>query len=121
MTCSGRATRAWANPSDFCETRVMSTDALVRPLPPHVQPKNVVDYDIYGDHRYEAAGDLHEGLNRLAEEVGRGIFWTPHNGGHWFVNDHELIFEAVRNTELFSNTAQTIPPLPEEPKLLPLF
>ena len=99
----------------------MSAQALTRPIPPHIEPKNVVDYDIYNDHRYAAVGDLHEGLNRLAEEVGRGIFWTPHNGGHWFVNDHEMIFEAVRNPEIFSNTAQTIPPLPEEPKLLPLF
>jgi len=71
-------------------------------IPPHIQPKNVLDYDIYGDRRFRATGDLHEGLFKLAEE-GRGIHWTPHNGGHWFINDHELLFQAARDPELFSS------------------
>lgn len=90
-------------------------------VPAHVPTDRVVDYDLYQGQRYAASGDLHEGLYRLAEEHGRGIFWTPHNGGHWFINDYELLFEAARRPELFSSTEMTIPPVPEEPKLIPLF
>lgn len=90
-------------------------------VPPHVAPERVVDFDIYNDRRFAEVGDLHEALYRLGEEVGRGIFWTPRNGGHWFINDRELLFEAARAPEYFSSTAMTIPPMPQEPWLLPLY
>jgi cytochrome P450 len=89
-------------------------------VPPHVAARSVVDYDVYNDHRYADVGDLHGGLHKLAEDYGYGIFWTPHNGGHWLVNDYELIFEAVRRPDIFSNSAMSIPPLQEEPVTLPL-
>jgi cytochrome P450 len=75
-------------------------------IPLHINPGDVVDYDIYGDSRFRATGDLHEGLFKLVEEEGRGIHWTPHNGGHWFINDHELLFQAARDPELFSNNKE---------------
>jgi cytochrome P450 len=97
--------------------------ALTRDIPAHVDPAQVVDFDMFHDHRYREPGGPHAALARLAAEDGRGIFWTPHNGGHWLINDHALLFEAVRMPELFSSTAMTIPPMPAElePKLLPLF
>lgn len=94
---------------------------LANPLPGHIPPDRVVDYDLYQGQRYAESGDLHEGIFRVCEEAGRGIFWTPHNGGHWFINDYELLFEAARQPELFSSTEMTIPPVPEEPKLIPLY
>jgi cytochrome P450 len=75
-------------------------------IPEHIKPADVVDYDIFGDSRFYATGDLHQGLFKLAEEEGRGIHWTPHNGGHWFINDHELLFQAARDPELFSNNKE---------------
>lgn len=78
----------------------MATQASI---PAHVEPRRVVDYDVFGDRRFRETGDLHEGLHKLGEEAGRGIFWTPHNGGHWFINSHELLFEASRNPALFSS------------------
>ena len=48
----------------------------------------------------------------MPPDYGRGIFWTTSNGGHWFINDRELLFEAVRNPGLFSSTAMTIPIIP---------
>ena len=91
-------------------------------IPPHIDPARVVDYDMFADHRYAEEGSLHDGLYRLAEEAGRGMFWTPRNGGHWFITDHELIFEAARKPELFSNQLMSVPPMPPElePKLIPL-
>ena len=93
-----------------------------QPLPPHVDPARVRDYDVFKGYRPDEVTNLHEGLIRLADEQGRGIFWTASNGGHWYINDRELLFQAVRNPGLFSSTAMTIPPLPRdrEPRMLPL-
>ena len=89
--------------------------------PAHIPAARVVDYDVYKGAHLAATDDLHENLHALGEQVGRGIFWSPHNGGHWFINDHELLFEAARQPALFSSTKMTIPPVPEEPRLIPLF
>jgi cytochrome P450 len=91
-------------------------------IPAHVDPGRAVDYNLYRGYRFDEIGDLHEDLFRMGEEVGRGIFWTPHNGGHWLINDHELIFQAVRRPDLFSSSRMTIPPMPAElePRYIPL-
>lgn len=101
----------------------MTTTAatLTRNRPAHIPPSRVVDYDVYRGALPDTASELHEGLYSLGEQYGRGIFWTPHNGGHWFINDFELLFEAARKPELFSSTEMTIPPVPVEPRLIPLF
>lgn len=82
----------------------MATQAALHPSPRvPVDAARVLDYDVFGDRLFEEEGDLHLGLYRLGEECGRGIFWTPHNGGHWLINDYELLFEAVRTPEIFSS------------------
>jgi cytochrome P450 len=70
--------------------------------PAHVPDSLVVDYDVFGDSRFYATGDLHQGLQKLGEE-GRGMFWTTKNGGHWFINSYRLLFDAARDTGLFSS------------------
>jgi len=81
-----------------------------------------VDFDVFNDPRFAAAGDPHGALRLLGEEAGYGIYWTPRNGGHWFINDYDLIFQAARSPELFSSKAITVPALPPElePRLIPL-
>src|SRR6476646_5967770 len=96
-------------------------DVATRSLPAHVRPESVIDYDAYFDRRFAEAGSLHGGIHQLGEEVGYGIFWTPRNGGHWLVNDHALLFDAVRDPALFSSSSMMIPPQPDEPTLIPLF
>jgi cytochrome P450 len=82
----------------------MALHAILNPLPAApLDPARIADYDVFGDRLFEREGDLHLGLYRLGEEFGRGIFWTPHNGGHWLINDYELLFEAVRTPEIFSS------------------
>jgi cytochrome P450 len=97
-------------------------DAEVLERPAHIDPQHAIDYDIFNDPRFAAAGDPHAGLRRLGEEAGYGIYWTPRNGGHWFINDYELIFQAARSPDLFSSKAMTVPPMPAElePRLIPL-
>jgi cytochrome P450 len=97
-------------------------DRGVTERPPHVDPARVIDFDFYGDPRFAASGDPHRAMFRMAEEEGRGIFWTPRNGGHWFINDHAMLFDAVRDWALFSSRALTLPALPEgeEPPVFPI-
>ena len=92
------------------------------PVPVHVGPARVIDFDFYADPRLAADGDIHRAMARMAQEEGRGIFWTPRNGGHWCINSHALLFEAMRDTSLFSSCALTLPPMPDgqEPRVLPI-
>lgn len=94
----------------------------IKERPAHVDPSRVIDFDFYADRRFAEVGDMHQAMNRIAEEEGRGIYWTPRNGGHWFINDFELLFEAARDTGLFSSRALTLPALPEgmEPRVIPV-
>jgi cytochrome P450 len=92
-------------------------------IPPHVDPAHVVDFNVFRDHRLKSDEPPHAAFLRLKAENDHGMLWTPHNGGHWIIANHELLFDAVRNPGLFSSTAMTIPPMPPElePRLLPLF
>jgi cytochrome P450 len=83
-------------------------------IPGHVDPSLVVDFDFFADRRYAEAGHPHDAMRRLRDEVGQGIFWTPRNGGHWFITDHELMFEAARAPEIFSSLDASFPPVPRE-------
>jgi cytochrome P450 len=87
----------------------MASQALQDPLPAApLDVARIADYNVFGDRLFEEEGDLHLGLYRLGEEFGRGIFWTPHNGGHWLINDYELLFEAVRSPEIFSSNNRAV-------------
>ncbi len=97
-----------------------TTDPLLRERPAHVDPARVVDWDVFRDPRYAATPEVHHSLFKFSEERPRGIYWTPRNGGHWLINDHELMFEAMRNPGLFSSTKMTLPPIPDEPCFIPL-
>jgi cytochrome P450 len=114
----------WADVAStrFCRGKSCKMTETYREPPPHIDLNRVIDFDFYSDHRYAKTGDIHRAMFRMAEEEGRGIFWTPRNGGHWCINDHAMLFDAVRDTQLFSSSALTLPPMPEgeEPRVLPI-
>ena len=86
-----------------------------RSVPEHVDPARVIEFNVFADHRYGEHIHPHVALLGLADEIGRGIFWSPYNGGHWVLNSHELIFEAKRTPEIFSNIGvASLPPMPPE-------
>jgi cytochrome P450 len=92
-------------------------------IPANVGADQVFDFDLYADRRFQSADRPGEALSDLTHATGRGIFWTPRYGGHWFVNKHEIITQITRQPEFFSSSAAaSLPPLPpdQEPWLPPL-
>jgi cytochrome P450 len=73
--------------------------------PDHVRADHVVDFDFYKDLSIPEPHDL---IARFAAE--HPVFWTPRNGGHWVLAGHPELFEASRNTEVFSSRDMSIPP-----------
>jgi cytochrome P450 len=47
------------------------------------------------------------------------VFWTPAHGGHWVVTTAAAAIEVLRQPELFSNKYLSIPPNPNQPKMIP--
>jgi cytochrome P450 len=90
--------------------------------PQHIDSANVINYNAYEGYRFDEINNLYEGLHRMGEDEGRGIFWTPRNGGHWFINARELMFQAARDPGLFSSSKMSIPPMPAalEPRFIPM-
>lgn len=94
----------------------MASTQIARP--DHVAADRVVDFDFYRDERYEP-GDPHAGIAKLIAEA-PPVFWTPRNGGHWVLAGHPELFEAVRDTEVFSSAKMGLPPMANEPKQIPI-
>lgn len=83
--------------------------------PTHVSADKVVDFDFYRDLSVAEPHDVIAGL------VARyPVFWTPHNGGHWVLAGHRELFEAVRNTEVFTSQTGGLPPAEREFKQIPI-
>ncbi len=88
----------------------------VRPL--NVPPHLVVDFDIFRLGREGA--DMHATLAAY-QKANPGIFWTPHNGGHWVVTGAADIETMQRDYRRFSHRRVTVPPAPAEiPPAIPL-
>ncbi|MDG2003131.1 MAG: cytochrome P450 [Novosphingobium sp.] len=76
------------------------TAPRIAPQPDHVPDELVYDYDMYND------AALNENApDRLVDIATNAppVFWTPHNGGMWFVTRFRLVTEAGRNWENFSS------------------
>jgi cytochrome P450 len=78
------------------------TDAV--PVPAHVPPAAVYDFDMRFDPGLLA--DPHERVREMLREA-PPVFWTPRNGGRWVVIGYPEIFEAARDTERFSSMYMT--------------
>jgi cytochrome P450 len=92
------------------------TQVFAQPVPGHVPPELVVDFDFY--HGPEVSGDPRVGLAKLHQ--GPDIFYTPRNGGHWVLTRARHAREVLFDTEHFSNDAHFNPRLDENgPRLIP--
>lgn len=70
------------------------------PIPAHVPPELVHDFDMFREPAYIA--EPHDYMIELLRTM-PDVFYTPRNGGHWAVLRHAAVFAASRNTEVFSN------------------
>jgi cytochrome P450 len=97
----------------------------VVPKPAHVPDSLVYDYDAYRDSRLLA--DAPQRFVQLANEA-PPIFWTPRNGGQWIIQGYESLFNAYRDTEIFTSRFLTaeqmkamLPPgMPRVPQARPI-
>src|SRR5258708_40270924 len=79
-------------------------------IPAHIDPSRVVDFDFFHDPRYARTPNPYDALIGLRDEVGLGIYWSPRNGGHWFITHHEFLVEARRKPESFYRVHAPVPP-----------
>lgn len=47
------------------------------------------------------------------------VFWTSANGGHWVANTADAVTHVLRHPEVFSSRYLSIPPNPNQPKMIP--
>ncbi|MBB3860952.1 cytochrome P450 [Novosphingobium hassiacum] len=88
-----------------------------RPVPDHVEPTYVVDWDYLKDPRLQI--DPHGLYAKWTAEAPHEVVWTTANGGHWMILSNEAIVEALQTPELFSSKHTGIPPRPGAAKLIP--
>ncbi|ATB34426.1 cytochrome P450 [Melittangium boletus] len=69
-------------------------------IPAHVPPELVYEYDNARDPRM--LEDPHGRMRSLILEA-PPIFFTPYNGGHWFVTRKQAIVDITMNPEVYSN------------------
>ncbi|HEX8058679.1 MAG TPA: cytochrome P450 [Novosphingobium sp.] len=70
------------------------------PVPAHIPPEAVYDFDMRHDPALLA--NPHERIRELLRDA-PPVFWTPRNGGRWIVIGHPELFQASRDTETFSS------------------
>jgi cytochrome P450 len=47
------------------------------------------------------------------------VFWTSAHGGHWVCNSGAAVTRVLRHPEIFSSRILSIPPNPDQPKMIP--
>lgn len=53
------------------------------------------------------------------KETAPPVFWTNAHGGHWMCNTAASVTQVLRHPETFSSRFLSIPPNPEQPKMIP--
>ncbi len=75
-------------------------------VPEHVPAELLFDYDIYEPG--PPGTDFFVELYNLKKKAPL-IFWTRHNGGHWYVTDGKLAEQVLRDSESFSSKLLVVP------------
>jgi cytochrome P450 len=77
------------------------------PIPEHVDPRLVIDFDYLAPPGFGPQGDIHEAWRSL--HAGPDIVWTPRHGGHWILTRADDIAWAQETYQLFSHREFTVP------------
>jgi cytochrome P450 len=76
-------------------------------IPPHVDPRLVVDFDHLNLPGLAEHGDVYRAWRTLHE--GPDIVWTPHYGGHWILTRGDDIKWAQETHEVLSHQEIAVP------------
>ncbi len=96
----------------------MTSEALT-PVPAHVPPSRVVDFDVY--HPAGIEDGYHQAWMRLHAEGVPDLVWTPRNGGHWIATRGHMIRQFLNEPEHFSARVMIVPKeAGMEHKLIPM-
>ena len=76
----------------------------------------VFDFDYVSDPAVLA--DVHAAYWALKQNA-PPVFWTTHHGGHWVVTSADAAIEVLRHPDRFSNRFLSIPPNPNQPRMIP--
>jgi len=71
---------------------VHSTASEAAPIPSHVPPHLVFDFDVYNAAAPDQ--DFHLAIKRLHGPDVPEVFWTPRQGGHWVLTRGDDIYKA---------------------------
>ena len=66
----------------------------------------------------DVLADVHAAYWALKQNA-PSVFWTPHHGGHWVVTSAAGAIEVLRHPDRFSSRFLSIPPNPNQPKMIP--
>jgi cytochrome P450 len=80
--------------------------SMASAVPSHVPAELVLPYDVYQPG--PIGSDFFEELFRLKTSA-PPVFWTPYNGGHWYVTDAKLTEQVLRDTTHFSSQTLLVP------------
>jgi cytochrome P450 len=86
----------------------MSTSSASAPIPAHVPPDRVVDFDMFSPPGLDRMG-VHEAWLELQKSTPHDVVWTTRNEGHWIVLRGKTIRAMYRDTTTFSNNVIFIP------------
>jgi len=90
-----------------------TTDAI-SPVPPHVPPALVMDFDFL----HLASGDADPFLTLKRLHDGPDIFWTPRNHGHWVATRGDDIRNILMDNQTFSSRVIFLPAM-DRPRIIP--
>ncbi|HEY9092543.1 cytochrome P450 [Parasphingorhabdus sp.] len=76
----------------------------------------VFEFDYIADEGLLA--DCHARYWELKESA-PPVFWTNEHGGHWMCNTAASVTKVLRHPEIFSSRFLSIPPNPDQPKMIP--
>lgn len=76
-------------------------------IPSHIPRDVVIDWDVYNEPGFET--DFHLTWKALQDRPGKGIFWTPRNGGHWILTKGSDLMRVYADFENYSSSILTVP------------
>lgn len=76
------------------------------PVPAHVPPGLVFDFNVY--EPVTPGADVFEAMVDLKHKA-PPVFWSQYNGGHWYVPDGTLAREVFTDQETFSSQTLMLP------------